>query len=299
MEIKTIPFGPGPLEKMQLWEPQAPASGTLFILHGLTEYIGRYEELTRFVTQRGWALAGFNIPGHGDALLTVDGLPRRAYCGGEGSWQDVVDMLDRALGCLKAREPQRPLVLLGFSLGSFLARAWLLQQAEPLPISKLLLLGTGDQGAGILRLVRGIVRLQCRRHGEYNSTPLVQSIAFESYNRRISNPGSPYAWLLQDTEALSAYEQDGRICKTITAGLFRELLSCMIYVRRGEKALPCKVPTVFISGREDPVGEMGKGVRRAAAKFPGSTVILVPGRHDILHDAGHEELYEKIFEFLG
>lgn len=298
MKVKTLSFGSGPFDKITLWSPENPTSGTIFILHGLTEYIGRYEDFARFMTDRGWAVAGFNIPGHGDAVLTVDGEPRRAYCGGEGSWQTVVDMLDRALRYIKSKEPQLPLALLGFSLGSFLSRAWLIQQKDTLPIDRLLLLGTGDQGAGILRMVRGIVRLECRRYGEYSSTPLVQNLAFGSYNRHIRNAASPYAWLLKDSAALADYEQDRQVCRTITGGLFRELLSCMIYVNRMEKALPCKVPTFFISGIEDPVGEMGKGVYRAAAKFPGAPVILVPGRHDILHDAGCNVVFERIVSLL-
>ena len=89
MKVKTLSFGSGSFDKITLWSPENPTSGTIFILHGLTEYIGRYEDFARFMTDRGWAVAGFNIPGHGDAVLTVDGEPRRAYCGGEGSWQPV------------------------------------------------------------------------------------------------------------------------------------------------------------------------------------------------------------------
>ena len=134
MTTEQLAFGDGPLERMTLWSPEGRrAAGTLFVVHGLTEYIGRYEELARYMTGQGWAVAGFNIPGHGGALLTADGAPRPAWCGGEGSWQTVTGMLDRALRRVRARAPGRPVALLGFSLGSFLVRAWLTQQREPLP----------------------------------------------------------------------------------------------------------------------------------------------------------------------
>lgn len=299
MKSENLLFAPGPFDKMTRWAPESPALGTVFVLHGLTEYIGRYKEFARFMTGRGWAVAGFDIPGHGNALLTADGLPRRGYCGGEGSWQDICDMLGRALSFIKSEAPDRPLALLGFSLGSFLARAWLIRQADPLPVDRLLLLGTGEQNPMVLRGVRSVIRRECRRHGEYNSSPLVQSIAFGSYNRRIKNAVSPYAWLLSDPEALASYEKDPLICRDITGGLFRELLSCMIYVSQNEKSRTCPVPVAFLSGEEDPVGDGGKGVRRAAAKFPGAPVIFVPGRHDILHDAGRETVFRQLAELLG
>ena len=300
MKKTQLTFGAGPLEVMTLWEPETPAepAGVLLVVHGLTEHVGRYEGFARVMTGRGWGVAGFNIPGHGGACLTAQGAPRPGWCGGEGSWKTLVEMVDRAVRRLRETFPDRPLALLGFSLGSFLVRAWLADQKEPLPIQRLLLLGTGDQPAWILRPVRGIIRGQCRRHGEYNSTPLVQKIAFGSYNRQIKGARSPYAWLLSDPEALEEYQRDPLICTAITGGLFRELLSCMIYVRTHEKPHPCPVPTLFLSGEEDPVGERGKGVARAAAKFTGARVILVPGRHDILHDKGREEVYPLILRAL-
>lgn len=295
MKQEQVSFGPGPLDIMTRWSPAAPAAaGTFFVVHGLTESIGRYEEFARYMTARGWAVAGFNIPGHGGAFLEADGAPRPAWCGGEGSWREVTAMLDRALRRTRADTPGRPLVLLGFSLGSFIARAWLAQQRGGLPIDRLLLVGTGDQPAWLLRLVRGVIRGQCRRHGEYNAPPLVQQIAFGSYNKRIPGATSPYAWLLADPAALAAYERDETVCRRITGGLFRELLSCMIFVRTHETARPCPVPTAFLSGMDDPVGESGKGVRRAAARFPGASVTMVPGRHDVLHDAGREAVFARL-----
>lgn len=298
MKKEEISFGPGPLDTLTVWSPAEPPAGVLFVVHGLTEYIGRYAGLARFLTVRGWAVAGFNIPGHGGAFLTVDGKPRPGYCGGEGSWRTVVDMLDRALRRVRADAPGCPVVLLGFSLGSFLARAWLAGQPDPLPIDRLVLVGTGDQPAWILWPVRQIIRGECRRSGEAVSTPRVQQIAFGSYNRQLRQAASPYAWLLADPGALALYERDDQICKAITGGLFRELLSCMIYLRFHERRRPCAVPTWFLSGADDPVGERGRGVRRAAKKFPGAAVTLVPGRHDILHDQGRELVLDLLWDWL-
>lgn len=301
MTKQTLFFGAEGSDKLTLWEPRTPAdtAGVIVVAHGLTECAARYEEFAQYMTGRGWAVAGFDIPGHGEALLTADGAPRPAWCGGEGSWQTAVDKLDRAVRRVRQARPRATVALLGFSLGSFLARAWLVQQTGPLPVDRLVLAGTGDQPAWVLRPVRSVIRGQCRRHGEYNSTPLVQSIAFGSYNRRIRGAASPYAWLLRDPAALAAYERDPHVCKEITGGLFRELLSCMIYVSTHETPRPCALPTLFVSGDEDPVGDGGKGVGRAARKFPGAAVRLVPGRHDILHDAGREAVFDVILDWLA
>lgn len=299
MTTEQVPFGPDSLDTMTLWRPEGPAAGTLFVVHGLTEHIGRYQSLARYMTARGWAVAGFNIPGHGGAFLTVEGKPRPAYCGGEGSWHRMVTMLEQALRRVRAEVPNRPVVLLGFSLGSFVVRAWLAEQKGPLIIDRLVLAGTGEQPAWVLGLVRGVIRRECRRSGDYQTTRRVQDIAFGNYNRQIKKAASPYAWLLTDPGALAVYERDTLVCKKITGGLFRELLSCMIYVRTREKPRPDGLPALFLSGADDPVGERGRGVRRAAAKFPGAQVTLVPGRHDILHDAGQQTVFEILWQWMA
>ncbi len=288
-------FGGSRFDRMAYWPCQNPRA-TVLLIHGLTEYAGRYENMAACLNAQSIELAAFDIPGHGSALLTVEGAPRPGYCGGEGSWQLAVDMIDRAVFSLHSRAPGRPLILVGFSLGSFLARAWLLQHPAG-PIDRLVLVGTGQQPVWLLKAIRGIVRGECKRHGAWNSTPLIQNLAFGSYNRQIKNARSPYAWLLADPEAQQAYEADAQICKAISGGLFRELLSCMIYTAQ-ELPRPYPFPVSFLSGEEDPVGDRKKGVRRAAKKFPGASVEFFPGRHDILHDAGWEQAAARIVSFI-
>ena len=72
----------------------------------------------------------------------------------------------------------------------------------------------------------------------------------------------------------------------------------MIFVAKQETPHQRPVPVSFLSGAQDPVGEQGKGVRRAAARFWGAEVIFVPGRHDILHDVQAEEVFKTIYKVL-
>ena len=63
-------------------------------------------------------------------------------------------------------------------------------------------------------------------------------------------------------------------------------------------------PVLFLSGEDDPVGDMGKGVRRAYAAFRRAGVRdaelkLYPGlRHEILNEADRETVYRDILDWL-
>ncbi len=94
------------------WPAEGPARGTLLIVHGLGEHIGRYAPVAAHLTARGWAVSGYDQRGHGaspgkrGALCTADDLP---------------DDLSRVIAAVRLASPMRPFVLLGHSMGGLVA----------------------------------------------------------------------------------------------------------------------------------------------------------------------------------
>ena len=89
------------------------------------------------------------------------------------------------------------------------------------------------------------------------------------------------------------------------AGLFRELLRGMLVTggRENIGKISRELPILFLSGENDPVGEMGKGVERLmnaykAAEFNDVSLNFYPGRHDILHEACQKHVIGDIVEWL-
>ena len=56
------------------WRPEGAPRAVLQIVHGVSEYILRYEPFAEFLTQRGFAVVGHDHIGHGQSL--ADGAPR-------------------------------------------------------------------------------------------------------------------------------------------------------------------------------------------------------------------------------
>lgn len=85
------------------------------IVHGMAEYVERYEEFARFLTDRGFVVVGEDHMGHGKSV------------GGEGSYgyfceQDPATVLVRDVHRLKKATaglfPNIPYVMVGHSMGS-------------------------------------------------------------------------------------------------------------------------------------------------------------------------------------
>lgn len=89
----------------------APREGGIYLLHGLSEHMGRYEHLARDLTRRGWRVAAHDHRGHGQS----GGPP--------ASLRQQEDLVEDAAACISAwtEELGRPPVVLGHSLGALVA----------------------------------------------------------------------------------------------------------------------------------------------------------------------------------
>ena len=93
---------------------------------------------------------------------------------------------------------------------------------------------------------------------------------------------------------------------TASAGLLRELMKGIAYIEKPENlaAMNKELPVFFIAGGDDPVGNYGKGVRKAAEAFQKAgmtnvtTRIYPLCRHEILNEINKEEIYEDVAQWI-
>lgn len=268
-----------------LWLPDEPPKAILQAAHGMTEHIGRYTALAQALTGRGIALAGFDLRGHGKN----PGDPRIASFGPEG-WKASLEDMHCFFMLLSERFPGVPHYMLGFSLGSFLLREYL--GLYPKGVAGAAILGTGWQSGVLLSFMIGILQGQVKKAGFDGTTDLVRQLSFGSYNQKFKPNRTPSDWLCADEAQLDSYLADPLCRKDISAGLFCQLLAAM--KRTGAKNAYANwdkdMPILLLSGRDDPVGDGGKGVqavydRMKAAGLRSVTMHLIPdARHDLLHE---------------
>ena len=92
--------------------PHAPARGTIVLVHGLGEHVGRYAHVAALLNARGWRVVGYDHRGHGRSD------------GARGRLADACDLLvdlAQIVDAVRAEHPDGPLVLLGHSLGGLVA----------------------------------------------------------------------------------------------------------------------------------------------------------------------------------
>ncbi|HEX2540949.1 MAG TPA: alpha/beta hydrolase [Caldimonas sp.] len=91
--------------------PASGGRGTIVLVHGLGEHIGRYEHVAASLNEHGWRVVAFDQRGHGAS---------EGERGRLGAADDLLVDLAPVLDAAHAEAP-RPLVLLGHSMGGTVA----------------------------------------------------------------------------------------------------------------------------------------------------------------------------------
>ena len=285
-----------------LWLPDGEVKRILQVAHGMTEHIGRYEAFARQMTAQGIAVAGYDLRGHGRNTGSAE-----VASFGEAGWEASLQDMRLFFEYLTMRFAELPHDMLGFSLGSFLLREYLGRWSEG--VSRAVIMGTGYQNAAVLTIMMAIVGGQIKKGGFDQTTDLVRTLSFGTYNQKFKPNRTAFDWLCADEAQLDAYIADPLCRKAISSGLFWQLLDAM--KRTGGKDACDRwnkdMPVLLISGQDDPVGDGGRGVAAVKKQLERSGVkqvsmhLLSGARHVVLEEracGAADEVLRVICGFL-
>ena len=286
--------------KGRIYIPEGSPKGFFHVVHGMTEYIGRYDAFMRAMAQEGYITFGYDHLGHGATAVDESEL---GFIAPKDGWKLLVDdVFIFGNEIRKAMHGEKlPFILMGHSMGSFIVR---LTAAKYNHYDKLIVMGTGGPnpaaGAGIALCDR-IKAVK----GETGYSKLIYSMAFKSYNKGFEQENDPYAWLSVDKKNRDKYRVDPLCTFRFTVSAMQDLVRLNKYSndKKWYQTIDKQKPILLISGGEDPVGEHGAGVKKVykMLKQAGANVQLklYDGyRHEILQDFCRDEVIKDIKEFV-
>lgn len=284
-----------------LWLPEEEPVAVLHIAHGITEHMLRYEALAEYLTGKGYAVVGNENIGHG---LSVSEGAEKMYFGPNGSWNYLVKDMYTCKEKVQERLFGIPYCMLGFSLGSFLVRTYLIDYPED--VDAAILIGTGKTAEAQIAIAKWVVNREAAKFGEAHTSPMIKKLTFETYNKKFAPNRTDFDWLCANEKAIDEYIADELCGSYYSAGAFREMLNGMSYTGKGSNAekMDVDTPILILTGENDPVAENGKGIKRTCQLFKKAGVRKVqtkfyPGmRHDILHEEDCKQVFQDIYNWL-
>ena len=282
--------------------PDGEARGYFQVVHGMCEHIGRYERFMSQMADEGWICFGYDHLGHGKTAADPSEF---GYIADKKGYELLIDDVKRFADAVIAEYSNKkgvsvPYVLMGHSMGSFIVRLATAKYKNP---DKLIIMGTGGKnplatpGIAIISMIKAF-------RGGHHFSPLVQNLAFGSYNDRFEGT-DPSRWLSTNQERLSAFHEDKLSGFFFTVSAMKDLVRMNRDCNLGRwyKAMPTSLPVLLVSGEEDPVGNYSKGVLEVEEGLkkkgvPVKCVIYKGARHEILEDFTHDDVVRDILAFV-
>ena len=281
--------------------PDAPPRAVIQLTHGIAEHVERYDAFAAFLAGHGFLVVANDHLGHGKSVASAEDL---GFFSPVRGWDMVLSDMRTLYAQTQAEHPALPYFLLGHSMGSFLVRSYLCKY--PGGLAGAVISGTGQQPGFILTAGKAAGKLEIRRHGPQYRSKFLNDMAFGSYNKRIKPQRTEYDWLCRDDSVVDAYIADPLCGFVPSAGLLTDMLGGIQYmenpanVRNMDKA----TPVLFFAGDADPVGDYGKGVKKAYESFLAAgmrdvTLKLYPDcRHECLNELNKDEVFADVLSGL-
>lgn len=284
-----------------IWWPEEGRRGVVQLVHGMAEYIGRYDRFARFLAEHGYVVCGHDHICHGQSSDS-DRHGKLPLNSGK-------DVLVGDVGVLRSIMSERvvdamPYFVFGHSMGSFVVRSYIAAHGGGL--AGAIICGTGHIPPATSSMGQLVCKMVATFRGEDAQSGLLDALSVGGYSKAIEGARTPLDWLSYDEANVDAYIADPDCGFSFSAGGVATLTALTREVCDQEccSRVPKDLPLLYIAGDADPVGDCGKGVRtaeqmaREAGSLDVTCIIYDHMRHEILNEAEHQKVFDDVLSWV-
>lgn len=275
-----------------IWYPDKNPIGVLQIVHGMQEYVMRYDEMAKHFCENGYIVCGADHLGHG--LSLIDG--HRGYFGESDTTAALVENVHAVRLATEKRFPSLPYFIFAHSMGSFISRLYITRYSASL--SGIIISGTAGPNPAA-RLLKPILYAMWRVHGgTYVNKKLAGAIA-DMYDKSFRDEKVRNAWLSSNLTVAEKYNKDPQTQFDFSVSALWTLMDMLggISKRSWVTKVPADLPILLTSGANDPVGGFGEGVRTVYDRlmYSGHTDVSINLYLDCRHELHNEKNRAEVF----
>lgn len=283
------------------YTPKTSPKAILHIFHGMGEHKKRYIPFMEFMTKQGYIVLAHDHRKHGKSIPSdnMQGI----FLPGD-TWEKVLHDASLVAKNIKKDYPNLDYIVLGHSMGSVILRRFLIDYKDI--ADKAIIMGTLPPYSKVMGLIPiMIARFISFFKREGARSPFLADLVTSPLQKHYSNPRTQFDWLTHDEKVVDEYIKDPLCGYPYTPKFYQEFFKGILgltkdsFLKKGKD-----IPLLFISGKEDPVGDNGEGVRKVydAYKVNNYTnitlLIIKDARHEVLNELNKEHTYNRILHWI-
>ena len=281
------------------WLPEGTLKALILVSHGMAEHSARYARLAEQLCNQGYGVYALDQRGHGQTA--ANGVLGH-YADADG-WCKVVGDLASLNQHIGQQHPGVPIVLLGHSMGSYIAQAYLMHHSASLHGA--ILSGSNFQPAALYRTARLVARLEAWRQGPQGESALIEWLSFGSFNKAFTPNRTAFDWLSRNPAEVDKYVSDPLCGFRCSNQLWLDLLHGLVQIsqKRNLAQIDPNLPLLVIGGECDPVSA-GKRLThladalRATGNRHVQLRVYPEARHEVLNELNRDEVTADILAWL-
>lgn len=277
-----------------IWTPTLPVKAIVQMSHGMIEHIERYDNLAQELNKYGILFCGNDHLGHGLSVVDKD---HYGYFAAKNSDKILVDDVHTLTTKMKEQYPTVPYFLIGHSMGSFIARNYMQHYSED--IDGAIIVGSGYKSQITMIIGKIIVAvISFYNHGSFYRSKFLHKLTTGNFAKKFEDgEKNPDCWLTTNEKILKDFANDQLSKFNFTCNAYSALFTLLKNAcnKSKNKTIRKNLPILILSGKDDPVGDFGKGLYKIEKlyKKTGLNDITIKQYNGMRHEVLNEK--EKIF----
>ena len=282
------------------WLPEVKPKAIILLLHGMAEHSGRYARLGHALSEAGYGLYAHDQRGHGQSAQRGT---LGHYADAQG-WSAVVNDVASLHRHISQTHPGTPIFVLGHSMGSYIAQAYLLDHSAS--VQGAILSGSNFQPVALYRSASLIACFERWRQGPKGRSALIEWLSFGSFNKAFKPNRTRFDWLSRDPIEVDAYANDPLCGFRCSNQLWVDLLGGLQQISKASNLvqIDAALPVLIIGGACDPVSEGKRLVDLSAALRKAGLeqlqLNLYPNaRHELFNETNRDDVTSDVIAWLN
>ena len=300
MQAFKFPASDGTQVHCYQWLPEQPPKAVIHISHGMGEHAARYDWVAGQLASAGYMVYASDHRGHG---LTTRVLGQF----GPDGWNRTLLDLNKMILSHRVEFPDRPVLLLGHSMGSMLSQQYIELYGETL--DGVILSGSPGFNNPLLGWILGLITaVEAWRLGDDSESSLLQKMLFGDSNKNFERADvetTGFEWLSRDRAQVKAY-MDDPLCGFVPFPASLKLVFAgakWTQKKQAVAAIPKTLPIYLFSGSADPVHGELKNIDRLLSRYQAAglkvdTRFYTGGRHEMFNEINRDEVMQEMLTWI-